>query len=143
MEQGAVRNGIVSFFVGFIVAQAVWWAAAGGTLAVAAPSGAGLAFVLLDIVEVLVASACFTFALVITGRARGLRRAGGAILLALVAGATTSTIAAPPSALVPRLLQGDGQFVVDIAVAALVSAAFGWLVAAAYANRLASSTAAP
>jgi len=143
MEQGAVRNGIVSFFVGFIVAQAVWWLAAGGTLAITAPSGAGLAFVLLDIVEVLVASASFALGLGLTGRARGLRRAGGAILLALVAGATTSTIAAPPSALVPRLFAGDGQFIVDIIAAAIVSIAFGWLVAAAYSNRLASTAPAP
>lgn len=141
-----MRNAIVSFFVGFLAAQAVWWFAAGETLNAAA-SGSGAAFsmryVLLDVVEVLVASACFTFALAIAGRARGLRRAGGAALLAFIAGATTSTIAAPPSALVPRLLAGDGQFFVDIVAAALVSAAFGWLVAAAFRNPLTSPTPAP
>ena len=124
MEQGAMRNAIVSFFLGFVLAQAAWWFAAGET--------STLPFVLLDIVEVLVASACFALAVALTGRARKLRRSGGALLLSLVAGATTSTIAAPPSALVPRLLAGDGQFVVDIIAAALVSAAFGWLVASAF-----------
>lgn len=124
MEQGAMRNAIVSFFLGFVLAQAGWWFAAGET--------STLPFVLLDIVEVLVASACFALAVALTGRTRRLRRAGGALLLSLVAGATTSTIAAPPSALVPRLLAGDGQFVIDIIAAALVSAAFGWLVASAF-----------
>jgi hypothetical protein len=133
MEQGAMRNAIVSFFLGFVLAQAAWWFAAGGTF-----SGGGsgpsstLPFVLLDLVEILVASACFALAVALAGRARKLRRSGGALLLSLVAGATTSTIAAPPSALVPRLLSGDGQFVIDIIAAALVSAAFGWLVASAF-----------
>lgn len=121
-----MRNAIVSFFLGFVLAQAGWWFAAGET--------STLPFVLLDIVEVLVASACFALAVALTGRTRRLRRAGGALLLSLVAGATTSTIAAPPSALVPRLLAGDGQFVIDIIAAALVSAAFGWLVASAFGN---------
>jgi len=146
MEQGAMRNAIVSFFVGFLASQAVWWFAAGQTLNTAAPESAGtfsMRYVLLDVVEVLVASACFTFALAIAGRARGLRRAGGAALLAFIAGATTSTIAAPPSALVPRLLAGDGQFFVDIVAAALVSAAFGWLVAAAFRNPLTAGASAP
>ncbi len=134
MEQGAMRNAIVSFFLGFVLAQGAWWVASGETF----PGGAGsgpsstLPFVLLDIVEILVASACFALAVALAGRARKLRRSGGALLLSLVAGATTSTIAAPPSALVPRLLSGDGQFVIDIIAAALVSAAFGWLVASAF-----------
>jgi hypothetical protein len=145
MEQGAMRNAIVSFFVGFLAAQAVWWFAAGQTLNTSADSAGAFSmrYVLLDVVEVLVASACFTFALAVAGRARGLRRAGGAALLAFVAGATTSTLAAPPSALVPRLLAGDGQFFVDIVAAALVSAAFGWLVAAAFRNPLTGGTSAP
>jgi hypothetical protein len=146
MEQGAMRNAIVSFFVGFLAAQAVWWFAAGETLNTSAADSAGafsMRYVLLDVVEVLVASACFTFALAVAGRARGLRKAGGAVLLAFVAGATTSTLAAPPSALVPRLLAGDGQFFVDIVAAALVSAAFGWLVAAAFRNPFTAGTSAP
>jgi len=142
MEQGAVRNGIVSFFLGFVVAQAVWWFAAGG--AGAGTAGApGLPFILLDVVEILVASACFALALGLIARSQGLRRTAGEILLAFVAGATTSTVAAPPSALVPRLFAGDAQFLVDIFAAAVVSAAFGWLVAAAFSNRLASSAPAP
>ena len=42
MEQGAMRNAIVSFFLGFILAQGVWWFAAGETFGggtPAAPSG--------------------------------------------------------------------------------------------------------
>jgi hypothetical protein len=146
MEQGAMRNAIVSFFVGFLAAHSVWWFAAGETLNASAMDSAAtfsMRYVLLDVVEVLVASACFTFALAIAGRARGLRRAGVAALLAFVAGATTSTLTAPPSALVPRLLAGDGQFFVDIVAAALVSAAFGWLVAAAFRNPLAGGTSSP
>lgn len=132
MEQGAMRNTIVSFFVGFVVAQGGWWLAASRTAG--DPSGAAfsLSFVLLDTVEVLVANACFAIAVALATRARRLKRSGGAMLLALVAGATTSTLTAPPSALVPRLLAGDGQFVVDIVAAAIVSAAFGWLLAAAF-----------
>lgn len=136
MEQGAMRNAIVSFFLGFLGAQGAWWFAAGQTLGTSDASASGgaltLRFVLLDTVEVLVASACFAIAVALAGRARKLRRAGGALLLSLVAGATTSTIAAPPSALVPRLLAGDGQFLVDIIAAAIVSALFGWLVASAF-----------
>jgi hypothetical protein len=142
MEQGAVRNGIVSFFLGFVVAQSVWWFAASGAGSGSA-AGPTLPFILLDVVEILVASACFALALVLIARSRGLRRTAGEALLAFVAGATTSTVAAPPSALVPRLLAGDGQFLIDIFAAAIVSAAFGWLVAAAFANRIATSAPAP
>ena len=142
MEQGAVRNGIVSFFLGFVVAQAVWWFAAGGAGAgsAAAPS---LPFILLDVVEILVASACFALALVLIARSQGLRRSAAEVLVAFVAGAITSTVAAPPSALVPRVFPGDGQFLVDIFAAAIVSGAFGWLVAAAFSNRIASRAPAP
>jgi hypothetical protein len=139
MEQGAMRNVIVSFFVGFVVAQAVWWFAAGETFGAVAGGGFNMRFALLDVVEVLVAAACFAIAVALAARGRGLRRAGAALLLALVAGAATSTIAAPPSALVPRLLAGDGQFLVDIVAAAIVSALFGWLVASAFAVRPAAA----
>jgi hypothetical protein len=139
MEQGAMRNVIVSFFLGFVVAQAVWWVAAGETFGAAVGGGFNMRFALLDVVEVLVASACFAIVVALATRGRGLRRAGGAVLLALVSGAVTSTIAAPPSALVPRVLAGDGQFLVDIAAAAVVSALFGWLVASAFAVRPAAA----
>jgi hypothetical protein len=139
MEQGAVRNVIVSFFVGFVAAQAVWWFAAGESFGASAGGGFNMRFALLDIVEVLVASACFAIAVAIAARGRGLRRSGTALLLALITGAVTSTVAAPPSALVPRMLPGDGQFLVDIVAAAIVSALFGWLVASAFAARPAAA----
>jgi len=142
MEQGAMRNVIVSFFTGFIVAQGVWWFAAGETLGgggLGTGAGFSMRFALLDVVEVLVASASFAIVVALAARGRGLRRAGGALLLALIAGATTSTVAAPPSALTPRLLSGDGQFLVDIFAAAIVSAFFGWIVAAAFAARPAAA----
>jgi len=142
MEQGAMRNVIVSFFVGFIAAQAVWWFAAGETFGgggLAAGAGLTLRFALLDVVEILVASAAFAIVVALAARGRGLRRASGALVLALVAGATTSTVAAPPSALTPRLLAGDGQFLVDIVAAAVVSAIFGWIVASAFAVRPAAA----
>lgn len=139
MEQGAMRNVIVSFFVGFVVAQAVWWFVAGESFGATGTGGFNMRFALLDVVEVLVASACFAIAAALAARGRGLRRAAVALLLALVAGAATSEIAAPPSALVPRLLSGDGQFLVDIAAAAIVSALFGWLVASAFAVRPAAA----
>jgi hypothetical protein len=142
MEQGAMRNAIVSFFLGFVAAQAVWWFAAGQTLGgngLGTEAGFSMRFALLDVVEVLVASACFAIAVALGARGRGLKRAAGAMVLALIAGATTSTVAAPPSALTPRLLSGDGQFLVDIVVAAIVSAIFGWLVATAFAARPAAT----
>ncbi len=139
MEQGAVRNVIVSFFVGFVVAQAVWWFAAGESFGAAANGGFNMRFALLDVVEVLVASAGFAIAVALAARGRGLRRSGAALLLALVAGAATSTIAAPPSALTPRLLPGDGQFLVDMIAAAIASAVFGWIVASAFAVRPAAA----
>lgn len=138
-----MRNVIVSFFVGFVVAQAVWWFAAGQTLAgngLAGDAGFSMRFALLDVVEVLVASACFAIAVALAARGRGLKRAAGALALALIAGATTSTVAAPPSALTPRLLAGDGQFLVDIAAAAIVSVLFGWIVAAVFAARPAAQS---
>lgn len=139
MEQGATRNVVVCFFIGFIVAQAVWWFAAGESFAAGAQGSFSMPVLLLDLVEVLVASACFAIAVVLTARGRGVRRAGTALLLALVAGAATSTIAAPPSALVPRVLAGDGQFLVEIVAAAIVSGFFGWLVASAFAVRPAAA----
>jgi hypothetical protein len=142
MEQGAMRNVIVSFFVGFIAAQAAWWFAAGETLGgngLGSGAGFSMRFALLDVVEVLVASASFAIVVALAGRGRGLRRTAGGLLLALVAGATTSTLAAPPSALTPRLLAGDGQFLVDILAAAIVSAIFGWIVAAAFASQPAAA----
>jgi TM2 domain-containing membrane protein YozV len=75
----------------------------------------------------------------LAARGRGLRRTGGAVVLALIAGATTSTVAAPPSALTPRLLAGDGQFLVDIIAAAIVSALLGWIVATVFAVRPAAA----
>ena len=57
MEQGAVRNVIVSFFVGFVAAQAVWWFAAGESFGASAGGGFNMRFALLDIVEVLVRNA--------------------------------------------------------------------------------------
>ena len=145
MEQGAMRNAIVSFFLGFILAQGVWWFAAGQTFGggtPSAPSGA-MRFFLLDMVEILAASTCFALAVLAAQRTRRLRRAAGALLLSFVAGATTSTVAAPPSALVPRLLAGDGQFLVDIVAAVIVSAAFGWLVASAFGNPVTPAEASP
>jgi hypothetical protein len=139
MEQGAMRNVIVSFFLGFVVAQAVWWFAAGESFGAAAGGGFNMRFALLDGVEVIVACACFAAAVALGARGRGLRRAAGALLVALVAGAATSTITAPPSALTPRLLAGDGQFLVDIIAAAIVSAFLGWIVASAFGVRPAAA----
>ena len=132
-----MRNGIVGFFLGFILAQAGWWFAARETTGSgdAAGGGASMRFVLLDTVEVLVACAFFALALALVSRTRKVVGNGKMFVLAFVAGATTSTLAAPPSALVPRFFPGDGQFVVDIIAAALVSAAFGWLVASAFTER--------
>ncbi|HXZ48223.1 MAG TPA: hypothetical protein VEG27_04330 [Usitatibacter sp.] len=141
MEQGAMRNAIVSFFAGLVVAQGVWWIAAGEMLV-----GKGvepMRFFLLDGVEVVGAAACFALALAAAGRVRRLRRAPGAVLLSLMAGATTSTFVGPPSALVPQVLPGDAQFVIDIVAAVIASAVFGWLVASAYAAPAAPAETSP
>jgi hypothetical protein len=135
MEQGAMRNVVVSFFAGFVIAQAVWWFVAGGGMRAASPSGA-LGFLLLDVVEILAASACFALALALAGRTRRLRREPAGALLSLAAGAATATIAAPPAALVPRVLPGDGQFLFDILAAVVVSAIFGWLVSSLFSTRI-------
>jgi len=142
MEQGAMRNVVVSFFAGFVIAQTVWWFVAGGSMRASAPSGS-LGFLMLDVVEILAASACFALALAMAGRARRLRREPAAALLSLAAGAATATIAAPPAALVPRVLQGDGQFLFDILAAVIVSAVFGWLVSSLFSTRIPAEEATP
>ncbi len=130
-----MRNAIVGFFLGFVLAQGGWWLAAREAAGAGEDGGAAMRFLLLDTVEVLVA--CALFALTMTFVARGARVGGAtkALVLAIVAGATTSTLTAPPSSLVPRLLPGDAQFILDIAAAAVVSAAFGWLMARAFCER--------
>lgn len=126
-----MRNAIVGFFLGFIFAQGGWWIAARE----AADGDAAMRFMLLDTVEILVACTLFALTMMFVVRGGRIGRTAMALVLAIVAGATTSTLTAPPSSLVPRLLPGDGQFVIDIVAAALVSAAFGWLVARAFCER--------
>ncbi len=130
-----MRN-TIGFFLGFIGSQAAWGLAvrhaAGG-----ASGQVTLSFILLDVVLVLVACAAFMTAAVLAARLREMRITLGQVALSLIAGATTSTLTAPPSALVPRIFPGDGQFVVDIIAAAILSAAFGWIVTTVFSQPVA------
>jgi hypothetical protein len=131
-----MRNAILLFFAGFVVAQGGWWFAArqavGGVDAGAFGGGDSMRLVLLASVEVVVATACFAIALSVAARVRTPGASAAGLCLAVVAGATTSTLTAGPFALVPRLFAGEAQALVNMIAAALVSAVFGWLVASAF-----------
>lgn len=127
---------LISTFVGgFILAQAIWWFAArtsGGTDEYALGGAPTFRFIMLAGVEVLVAAACFGAVLSLLARTRRLESNPKSWFVSLVAGATTATIAAGPYALIPRIVQGEAMLLIYIVAAAIVSAAFGALVAMAF-----------
>lgn len=125
---------IVSTFVaGFILAQATWWFAARSAMSAAAlGSESTFRFFMLAGVEILVAAVAFGVALALVSKGRMAVTSAKSFFVAVVAGATTSTVTAGPYALVPRILEGEGQLLVYIVAAVLVSAAFGALVGVAF-----------
>lgn len=124
---------VVSFVVGFVLAQTSWWFAARSAMSAAAlGSESTFRFLMLAGVEILVAAVAFGIALAVISRSRLAAASVKSCFVAFVAGATTSTVAAGPYALVPRLVQGEGQLLIYIVAAMLVSAAFGALVGAAF-----------
>lgn len=129
--------GIVSsFVVGFVLAQSAWWVAARGVIDTdnaAALGGAPIVrFALLAGVEILVAAAAFAVVLAMTAQGRALRPSSKAVFVALLAGAVTSTVAAGPFALIPRVIAGEGMLFVYIVAGGLLSAAFALLVGRAF-----------
>ena len=126
---------IATFVGGFVFAQVVWWLAArssGGTDEYALGGAPTFRFMMLAGVEVLVAAACFGAVLALIARGRRLDSAPKSWFVAFVAGATTATIAAGPYALIPRIVAGEAMLLIYIVAAAVVSAAFGALVAMAF-----------
>lgn len=124
---------VVSFVVGFVLAQTTWWFAARSAMSAAAlGSESTFRFLMLAGVEILVAAVAFGIALEVISRSRLAAASVKSCFVAFAAGATTSTVAAGPYALVPRLVQGEGQLLIYIVAAMLVSAAFGALVGAAF-----------
>ena len=126
---------IATFVGGFVLAQALWWFAArssGGTDEYALGGAPTFRFIMLAGVEVLVAAICFGAVLTLLSRMRVLSSTPKSSFVALVAGATTATIAAGPYALIPRIVEGEAMLVIYIVAAAIVSAAFGALVAMAF-----------
>ena len=127
---------IATFVGGFVLAQALWFLAAsssgGGTDEYALGGAPTFRFMMLAGVEVLVAAVCFGAILSLVARGRRLESAPKAWFVALVAGATTATIAAGPYALIPRIVSGEAMLLIYIVAAAIVSAAFAALVASAF-----------
>ena len=127
---------IATFVGGFVLAQAIWWFAArasgGGTDEYALGGAPTFRFVVLAGVEVVVAAVCFGAVLALVARGRRLEGGPKSWFVALVAGATTATIAAGPYALIPRIVEGEAMLLIYIVAAAIVSAAFGALVASAF-----------
>jgi hypothetical protein len=130
---------VTSFVVGFILAQTTWWFAARSAMSAAAlGSESTFRFFMVAGVEVLIAAVAFGIALMLVSKSRLAAASVKSCFVAFVAGATTSTVAAGPYALVPRIVEGEGQLLVYIAAAILVSAAFGALVGAAFREPAAS-----
>jgi hypothetical protein len=124
---------VTSFVVGFILAQTAWWYAARSAMSASAlGSESTFRFLILACVEILVAAGAFGIALALVSRFRLAAASVKSCFVAFVAGATCSTVAAGPYALIPRLVEGEGQLLVYILAASLISAAFGALVGAAF-----------
>lgn len=124
---------VTSFVVGFILAQTAWWFAARSAMSAAAlGSESTFRFLMLASVEILVAAVAFGIALTLVSRSRLAAASVKSCFVAFVAGATSSTIAAGPYALIPRIVEGEAQLLVYIVAALLISAAFGALVGAAF-----------
>jgi hypothetical protein len=126
---------IASFVVGFLLAQATWWFAArtsGGTDEYALGGAPTFRFLMLAGAEVLIAAIVFGAVMAVVSRARNVPSSTKSNFVSLVAGATTATIAAGPYALIPRIVEGELMLLIYILAAAVVSAAFGALVAMAF-----------
>jgi dolichyl-phosphate-mannose--protein O-mannosyl transferase len=124
---------VVSFVVGFVLAQTTWWFAARSAMSAAAlGSESTFRFLMLAGVEILVSAIAFGIAVALASKSRLAAASIKSCFVAFLAGATTSTVAAGPYALVPRIVEGEGQLAIYIVAAILVSAAFGALVGAAF-----------
>ena len=124
---------VTSFVVGFILAQSTWWFAARSAMSAAAlGSESTFRFLMVAGVEILVAAIAFGVALSLVSKSRAITASVKSFFVAFVAGATTSTVAAGPYALIPRIDEGEAQLLVYVVAAVLVSAAFGVLVGVAF-----------
>lgn len=127
---------ILSFVFGFMAAQATWWVAAGASIAggdAAALGGApAFRFLMIAGVEILVAAGCFAIAATLAAQGSTLDARAKSVLVSLVAGAATATIAAGPHALIPPVVKGEAQLLVYVLAAAVLSAALGALVGRAF-----------
>lgn len=127
---------IASFVAGFILAQSAWWFAARSAMSAAAlGSESTFRFLMVAGAEILISAIAFGVAVALVSKARAVAVSFKSCFVAFVAGATTSTVAAGPYALVPRIVAGEAQLLVYIAAAILVSSAFGALVAVAFRER--------
>lgn len=120
---------VVAFVVGCILAQLGWTFAARDAHALDAPA---FRFAMLAGIEILVAGVSFAGALFATAKPKLRKPDVKSVGVAFFAGALTLTVAGAPYSLVPRLVQGEAQYVILIASAAIVSAFLGALVGSAF-----------
>lgn len=124
---------VTSFVVGFVLSQAAWWYAARSAMSASAiGSESTFRFLMLAGVEILVAAGSFGIAMALASRSQLAAVSVKSCFVAFVAGATCSTVAAGPYALIPHILDGEAQLLVYIVAASLISAAFGALVGTAF-----------
>lgn len=130
---------VSSFVAGFILAQMTWWIAARSAMSAAAlGSDSTFRFLLLALVEILVAAISFGLTLVVASKSRLAAPSPKSFFVAFIAGAATATVAAGPYALIPRIVEGEAQLLVYIIAAVVVSAAFGALVGRAFRDHTAN-----
>lgn len=120
---------VVAFIVGCILAQLGWSLAARDSQALGAPA---FRFMMLAGIEIVLAAVAFASALFAGANARPVMVSAKSAGVAFFSGVLTLTVAGTPYSLVPRLVQGEAQYVILIAAAVLVSAFLGALVGAAF-----------
>lgn len=120
---------VLAFILGCILAQLGWSLAARDAQALGAPA---FRFMMLAGIEILVAAVAFAGALFAGAKSRPCVVSAKSVGVAFFSGALTLTVAGTPYSLVPRLVQGEAQYVILIAAAVLVSAFLGTLVGAAF-----------
>ncbi len=128
---------IASFVFGALLAQLGWWMAASGATASDAASAEAPAFRFMMVagIQILVAAAAFGIALAFAAKSQPVPNTLKSCLVSAFAGAMTLTLTGAPYSLVPRVLPGEGQLLILIVVAAVVSAFLGALVGSAFRKR--------
>ena len=119
----------LAFIAGSIVAQVTWSLLSVDSSALGAPT---FRFAMLASIEIVLATVAFTAALFASARGSLSPPTAKSCAVAFFAGALTLTVAGAPYSLVPRIVQGEAQYVILIGAAAIVSAFLGALVGSAF-----------